>query len=157
VAPAVAVEVHKLWSRTGASPHARDLGHRAFGLQPLARGELGVAEILVDADLPAVKLPDEQVLPAVAIDVGPAWRRPTAGLDPERLAARFEPDRWLELAREPDSKSASREESREQRQSQGSPLRRRERKGRTARRRPAASIHMIISWCARNHYVMCVP
>ena len=76
VAPAVAVEVHKLWSRAGASPHARDLGHRAVGLEPVARGELAVAQVLVDADLPAVELPDEQVLLAVAVDVGPAGAGP---------------------------------------------------------------------------------
>ena len=97
VAPAVAIEVHKLWSRTGASPHAGHFGHRAFGLQPLARRELAVAKILVDADLSAVELSDEKVFLAIAIDVGPAGRSVTGAFDPDRHTVRFEADRRLEL------------------------------------------------------------
>ena len=37
----------------------RDLGHRPIGLQPMPGRELAVTEVLVDADLPAVELPDE--------------------------------------------------------------------------------------------------
>ncbi len=72
VAPAVAIEVHKLWSRAGASPHAGHFGRSTFGLQPLARRELAIAKILVEADLSAIELSDEKVFLAVAIDVGPA-------------------------------------------------------------------------------------
>ncbi len=58
VAPAVAIEVHKLWSRAGASPNAGDLGDLAVGLEPVAGRELAVAEIPVDADLPLLELAD---------------------------------------------------------------------------------------------------
>ena len=57
VAMAVAVEVHKLWSGAGASPHAGHFGHLAFGLQPLARRELAVAQVLEDPDLSLVNCP----------------------------------------------------------------------------------------------------
>ena len=43
VAVAIIVEIHKLWSRAGASPNAGHRGDLAFRLQPFARGELDVA------------------------------------------------------------------------------------------------------------------
>ena len=72
-------------------------GHLAFGLQPVARRELAVAEVLEDADLALVELPDEQVLLAVAVDVGPAGRRVAGAFDADRHAVRLEADRRLEL------------------------------------------------------------
>ena len=59
VATSVAIEVHKLWSRAGASPYAGHLGWCAIGHQPLLSREIALTEILVDADHPAVELPDE--------------------------------------------------------------------------------------------------
>ena len=95
--PTVTIEVHKLWSRAGASPHARHFSHRALGLQPLARRELAVAEIPVNANLSLMELPDEKVFLAIAIDVGPAGRSVTGAFDPDRHTVRFEADRRLEL------------------------------------------------------------
>src|SRR3954447_14796708 len=90
-------EVHELWSRARASPHPRDLGHLALGFQPLARRELAVAQVLVDADLPAVELPDEQVLLPVAIEVSPAGAGPAGPFDADGHAIRLQPHRRLEL------------------------------------------------------------
>ena len=83
----------------------RALRPPALGLQPVAGRELAVAEILVDADLPAVELADEQVLLAVAVDVGPAGRRVAGVLDPDRHAARLESDRRLEFRGAADGES----------------------------------------------------
>ena len=58
VATSVAVEVHQLWSRAGASPHARHHGRQAIGHEPLRSREVALAKILVDLDPPA-ELPDE--------------------------------------------------------------------------------------------------
>ena len=90
VATSVAVEVHKLWSRAGASPHAGHFGHLAFGLQPLGRRELAITEILVNVDLSAMELSDKKVLLAVAVDIGPARCRVTGAFDPDRHAPRHE-------------------------------------------------------------------
>src|SRR5262249_6886522 len=40
VAVAIVVEIHKLWSRTGASPDSGNFGHLAFGSEPFTGREL---------------------------------------------------------------------------------------------------------------------
>src|SRR5881409_1985144 len=72
VAVSVTVNVHKLWSGAGASPHPGHFGHLPFGLQPVARRELFRAKVLEDPDLSLVELSNEQMLLGVAIDVAPA-------------------------------------------------------------------------------------
>ena len=69
----------------------------ALGLQPLAGGELRPAQVLEDPHLALVELPDEQVLLAVAVDVGPAGAGVAGGLDADRRVAALQPDRGLEL------------------------------------------------------------
>src|SRR5262249_8534304 len=67
----VSVDVHQLWSRAGASPHARHLGNLAFSLEPLAGAKILCLQMFVDADLSLVELADEQHFMPVAFEVGP--------------------------------------------------------------------------------------
>jgi hypothetical protein len=95
--PTVTIEVHKLWSGAGASPHARDFGHLARRLQPLSSREFAVAEVLVNADLSLSELPDEKVLLAIAVDIGPTGGGVTRTLDSDRNAVAFEAHRRFEI------------------------------------------------------------
>jgi len=90
VAETVAVEIHKLWSRAGASPDARHLGHFSVGVQPFASGESASAQPLEDSNLSFVELPDEQVFLPVAVDVREAWRGPTRVFDAHKGVAALE-------------------------------------------------------------------
>jgi hypothetical protein len=67
----IAIYIHKLWSRAGASPDAGYLGHVSVRLQPLACRELPFPEILEDADLSVSELSDQQVFFGIAINIGP--------------------------------------------------------------------------------------
>ena len=80
----------------------------AFSHSPWA--SFADAEVLVDANLPTFVLPDEQVLLAVAIDVGPARACPAWVLDPHRHAGRLEPHRRLELGRPCECQGSARQD-----------------------------------------------
>jgi hypothetical protein len=71
---AVVVEIHKLWSRTRASPNAGHGRNLAFGFAPFARREPGAGQTFEDSDFAFFELPDQEVLFPIAIDVRPAWR-----------------------------------------------------------------------------------
>jgi hypothetical protein len=86
------------------------LGRSTAGLEPLARGELAIAEILVNANLSLTELSNEKVFPAIAIDVGPAGCSVTRTIDPDRDTVRFEPDGRLELCGAGNPKSAAEEQ-----------------------------------------------
>src|SRR5690606_19679279 len=94
----VTVKVHQLWSRTGASPHARHLDVAALGLEPLAGGVLAVAQVRVELDFAIPELADEQVLLAVAVDVGPTGGRITGAVHAHRLAVGEPANRPLEFS-----------------------------------------------------------
>ena len=85
VAMAVAVDVHKLWS--GADVHHHTPGTSATlpsACSQSPAANFALAQVLEDPDLSLVELPDEQVLLAVAVDVGPAGRRVAGALDADR-------------------------------------------------------------------------
>src|SRR5439155_360067 len=85
--------------RRRASPHARHFGHTAPCFQPFAGGELAVAQVFVDLDLAAAELSDEQVVLALAVDVGPTRAGIARRFDADRDAVGLEPDRWREVGR----------------------------------------------------------
>ena len=63
---AVSVDIHQLWSRAGASPHAGHFGDVAFGSQPLACGErfaddVAFAGVAAHEDLAAAELAGARV------------------------------------------------------------------------------------------------
>jgi hypothetical protein len=101
----VAIDVHKLWSRTGASPHAGNFGHLPFRLQPIAGcqffGARLFAKILEDPNLAVVELSDEKVLLVIAVNIGP-----TGGGIPRAFNADGAPVR-LQTNRIPELRSAT--------------------------------------------------
>ena len=66
-------------------------------LQPGALRELPLAQVLEDPDLSLMELPDEKVLLAVAVDVGPARRRVARAFNTDGHAARFQTHRTFEF------------------------------------------------------------
>jgi hypothetical protein len=77
------------------------------GFQPLARRELAVAKIPVNANLSLIEPSHEQVFPAITIDVCPARRIETGTFDPDRRPVRFEADRRLKLCGATNGKHAA--------------------------------------------------
>src|SRR5581483_10677310 len=97
VAKPVTVDVHQLWSRTGASPHARHFGRLPVHLQPIARGNLFAFEVFKDLDSAARELSDEQRHFAVALEVGQARGCVAWALHTDRIITRLQPYWRLEV------------------------------------------------------------
>ena len=85
----IVIEVHKLWSGTSASPHARDNRCFAFNLQPIACGQFATTEVLVNVDFSASELAHHEVFFSVAVDVRPARRCIAWGLGANGFAICF--------------------------------------------------------------------
>jgi hypothetical protein len=97
VALTVAIDVHKLWSGASASPHPGHFRHPAFRLQPDAPRELPLAQILEDPDLSLIELSDEQILFAIAVNVGPTRRRVARAFNADGDPVRFQTHRTFEF------------------------------------------------------------
>src|SRR5262245_5275375 len=110
----VAVEVHKLWSRTCASPNTRNFGDVTFRLQPCSRGELLVSQVFEDLDLSFVELPDQEMHLAVALEVGPTRGGVARAFDPNGGIARLETDGLLKVGGVGERSSTPEEKCREQ-------------------------------------------
>jgi hypothetical protein len=94
---AVTVKVHKLWSRTGASPHAWNFGHTTFRFEPPSGFQPPIAQVFEDPNLSLAKLPDQQVLLAVVVDISPTWRGIAGALNPNRHVLALETHRSFEI------------------------------------------------------------
>jgi hypothetical protein len=93
----VVVDIHKLWSGAGASPHAGHFGHVPFGLQPDAPCEFALTEVLEDADLSLRELTDEKILLAIAVNVGPTRRGETRAFHADGHSICFQTHRTFEF------------------------------------------------------------
>jgi hypothetical protein len=114
VVSTVAINIHNLWSRAGASPHAGHFGDLALGLEPVACRELSVAKIFVDPNLSLAELSNEQVLLAIAIDVSPTGRGVTGRFDPDWHTIGFEADGRLKFSGATSAKPANHQQCPEQ-------------------------------------------
>src|SRR5579863_1758093 len=97
VGVSVTVDVHKLWSRAGASPNTRHFGRFPFGQQPGPGCEFLPSQVLEDADLSLVELPDEELMFAVPLEIGPTRSRKPRAFGADGGIPRLETYRLLEF------------------------------------------------------------
>src|SRR5262249_39902145 len=110
----VTVQVHQLWSGAGASPQAGHFGHLPLGLQPVAGRELFRAKVLEDPDVSLVELSNEQMLLAVATEVGPTRGGVARAFHTDGGIAHFQTYRGLEVCSAREGSAAPEQECREQ-------------------------------------------
>src|SRR5512138_373170 len=95
----VAVKIHKLWSRAGASPNAGNFCDLPFSLQPFASGKTPVAQAFINPDFSVTKLANKQILFAIAINVSQTRRGVTRSLDADNFPSGFESHRSFKFHR----------------------------------------------------------
>src|SRR6185503_9083661 len=97
---------HQLWSRAGASPHTRYFRHAPFRVQPFTGCQFPITKILEHVNLALIELPDQQILCAVTVHIGPARSGITRTFYADSDTTSFQPFGTLEVRSATDADSA---------------------------------------------------